>query len=702
MFLFIIIKMKNLFLKSLFFFVLIVNVKAQDSSKFFPKEDLMSLGIYYYPEHWDKSEWERDIKNISELGFEFIHIAEFAWIDMEPSEGVYTFEWLDEVIALASKYNLKVILGTPTSITPVWMGIKYPEIYLMNADYQRQEHGTRDQQSLSNPIWRNYTKKIVTKLGERYGDNPTVIGWQLDNEPWAKPDFSPSSQQAFKKWLKIKYETIENLNNAWGTAFWNQTYSSFSEIKIPNAKLVGWWGINPQSLLDLKRYSADTQADFLDFQAQILRPLISKNQYITTNYTATNQSADPRRTRKLDFNSFTSYPNKGNANIGELGFRLGDPKELSFAFSFYAPENHTSGIMELQPGYVNWGNINSLLLPGSLRMWLYHCFGGNLSFACSYRYRQINYGAEQYHSGIVKLDGKTLSQGGKDYKQVIEEMKLLRKAHNPKAEMPKEIEERKTALLWNYDNAWSMGQQGQTSQWNTLQFFQKYLEIVKSFGAPADIVYENDDLNKYNVVIVPAFELVDDALIDKWTNYVKQGGNLVLTLRTGVKDRNGHLFNAGWGEKIYPLINAKIENFDQLLPSGKGTIEGLNNEYIWNNWADLIEPNNTENVLATYTNQFYAGKAAVVTHKIGKGTVNYIGVDTDDGQLEKDVLRKVYSQANMTIENYPEGVYVQWRDGFWVGVNYASEDYDLKLSTNAKVLIGTKILKPGGVTVWTE
>lgn len=694
--------MKNLFLKSLFFFVLIVNVNAQNTSKFFPKEDLMSLGIYYYPEHWDKSEWEGDIKNIAEIGFEFIHIAEFSWIDMEPSEGVYIFEWLDEVIALASKYNLKVILGTPTSITPVWMGIKYPEIYLMNADYQRQEHGTRDQQSLSNPIWKGFTKKIVTKLGERYGNNPTVIGWQLDNEPWAKPDFSPSSQEAFKKWLETKYETIENLNNAWGASFWNQTYSSFSEIKIPNAKLVGWWGINPHSLLDLKRYSADTQADFLDFQAEILRPLISKNQYITTNYTATNQSADPRRTKKLDFNSFTSYPNKGNANIGDLGFRLGDPKELSFAFSFYAPENNTSGIMELQPGYVNWGGINSLLLPGTVRMWLYHCFGGNLSFACSYRYRQINYGAEQYHSGIVKLDGLTLSQGGKEYKQVIKEMEMLRKAYNPKAEIPKEIKERKTALLWNYDNAWSMAQQGQTNQWNTLQFFQKYLEIVKSFGAPADIIYENDDLSKYKVVIAPAFELVDNALIDKWTNYVKQGGNLVLTLRTGVKDRNGHIFSAGWGEKIYSLINAEIENFDQLLPSTKGTIEGLKNEYFWNNWADLIVPNNPENVLATYTNQFYAGKAAVVTHKIGKGTVTYIGVDTDDALLEKDVLRSVYFQANITTENYPEGVYVQWRDGFWVAVNYASEDYELKLPVKTNLLIGTKILKPGGVSVWTE
>jgi beta-galactosidase len=692
--------MKKYFPISCLFVLISICVNAQDTSNFFQKKDLMSMGIYYYPEHWDKSEWERDIKNIAEIGFEFIHIAEFAWVEMEPKEDVYTFEWLDEVIALASKYNLKVILGTPTSISPVWMGIKYPEIYLMNADYQRQEHGTRDQQSLSNPVWRDLSKKIVTKLGERYGNNPAVIGWQLDNEPWAKEDFSPSSQKAFEIWLKNKYKTIENLNKAWGTVFWSQTYGTFSEIKVPNAKLVGWWGINPHSILDFKRYSADTQADFLDFQAEILRPLISKNQYITTNYTATNQSADPRRTKKLDFNSFTSYPNKGNANIGRLGFRLGDPKELSYAFSFFKPENSISGIMELQPGYVNWGGINSLLLPGTVRMWLYHCFGGNLSFACSYRYRQINYGAEQYHSGIVKLDGVTLSQGGKDYKQVVDEMKLLRKAYNPNAKRPVELNKRKTALLWNYDNAWSMAQQGQTNQWNTLQFFQKYLEIVKSFGAPADIVYENDDLNTYNVVIAPAFELVDKALISKWTDYVKQGGNLVLTVRTGVKDRNGHIFSSGWGEMIYPLIDAEIENFDHLLPNAKGTIEGFDKEYYWNNWADLVNANNPENVLATYTNQFYAGKAAVVTNKIGKGTVTYIGVDTDDAQLEKDVLRKVYTQANITTENYPEGVYVQWRDGFWVAVNYSSEDYKLKTPAQVDFLIGAAILKPGGVSVW--
>ena len=191
------------------------------------------------------------------------------------------------------------------------------------------------------------------------------MGWQLDNEPEAKEDYSPGSQTAFRAWLEKKYKNIDALNRAWGAAFWSQSYSDFNQIKIPNANLVGWWGTNPHALLDFKRYASDTQADFLDFQVSILRPLISKNQFITTNYTATTQVADPRRTKKLDFNSFTSYPNKGNPNLGEKGFRLGDPKELSFAFGFFKLQNNISGVMELQPGYVNWGAINPLLQPGS-------------------------------------------------------------------------------------------------------------------------------------------------------------------------------------------------------------------------------------------------------------------------------------------------------------------------------------------------
>lgn len=675
---------------------------AQDASHFFPKGDLMPMGIYYYPEHWDSSEWDRDIKRISELGFEFIHIAEFAWIDLEPEEGKYNFEWLDQVVDLAAKNKLKVILGTPTAIMPVWMGIKYPEVYIMDAGYRRAEHGTRAQASLSNADYRRCSVNIVKELGKRYGKNPNVWGWQLDNEPEAKADYSPVAQQAFHVWLQKKYSTIANLNSAWGTAFWSQTYSSFDQIKIANAALVGWWGSNPHAILDFKRFSADTEAGFLDLQTETLRPLISEKQFITTNYTGWSSQADPRRAGKLDFPTYTIYPNGGSANLGDKGFRLGDNRAMSFAPDFQRSFRGITAVMELQPGQVNWGNANPLLFPGTVRMWLFHSFASGCSFACSYRYRQINYGAEQYHGAIMKHDGITLSQGGKDYQQVMNEMNELRKVYDPKAKYPAKLAARKTALLWNYDNLWSLDCPKQSNQWDTRQFFQKYMEIAKSFGAPTDILYENDDLTAYKVVIAPAFELVDSALVQKWMDYVKQGGNLVLTIRTGVKNRWGHIFRSGWAGPIYPLIDATISDFDQLLPDGIGKVDYQSKTYKWNNWADLITANKPENELAHYADQFYAGKAAVVTNKFGKGTVTYIGVDTDDAALERDVMRRVYEQAGASTENYPEGIYVQWRDGFWVAVNYSSNDYNLNLPAKTKIIMGENTLKPAGVTVWKD
>jgi len=692
---------KLLVLICLFVFTIIVSY-GENAQRFFPKKDLMPMGIYYYPEHWSPAEWERDIKHISELGFEFIHIAEFAWIDLEPEEGKYNFAWLDKVVDLAAKYKLKVIMGTPTAIMPVWMGIRYPDVYLMDASYLRAEHGTRAQESISSTDYQRLSVNIITELGKRYGKNPTVWGWQLDNEPEAKADYSPAAQKAFRNWLQKKYSSVANLNTAWGTAFWSQTYSAFDQIKAANSSLVGWWGSNPHAILDFKRFTADTQASFLDLQVETLRPHISGNQFITTNYTGWSPQADPRRAEKIDFPSYTIYPNNGSANLGDKGFRLGDNRQMSFAPDFQRSFKGITGVMELQPGQVNWAGINSLLLPGSLRMWLYHSFASGCSFACSYRYRQINYGSEQYHGGIMKLDGVTLSQGGTDYRQVMKEMNELRKVYDPKAAYPAKLAARKTALLWNYDNFWSLERQKQSNQWDTKRFFQNYLEIAKSFGAPTDIVYENDDLSGYKVVIAPAFELVDSVLVQKWMKYVKQGGNLVLTIRTGVKNRWGHLFHSGWAGPIYPLIDATISDFDQLQPNTKGKIAYNSNMYTWNVWADLITANKPENEPAHYTDQFYAGKASVVKNKIGKGTVTYIGVDTDDAKLERDVLRNVYEQAGATTESYPEGVYVQWRDGYWVAVNYASNTYVLDIPVNALILLGDRKLQSPGVTIWKE
>jgi len=689
-------------LSIIFIAVFSSNIQAQEAKKFFPEKDLMTVGIYYYPEHWDSTQWERDIKHIAEMGFEFVHMAEFAWFIMEPEEGQFNFDWLDKAISLCKKYDLKVLLCTPSATTPAWMRYDYPETFVMNGNYIRKEHGTRGLGSIVNSTYRNFVERIVNKMAERYGQDPSVVGWQLDNEPDAKADFSPSSQEAFRLWLKNKYQSIYALNMAWGNAFWSQWYNSFDQIIIPNTSLVGWWGNNPSAILDFKRYSADAQAEFLDFQGATLRNHISEKQYITTNYTAVCQGADPTRTKMLDFATFTAYPNAGQHNIGSQGFRLGNSRLISFANDYYRNITGVTGILELQPGSVNWGNVNPMLLPGTVKMWLWHNFAAGSSLACSYRFRQINYSTEQYHAAIVKTDGVTPSQGGKDYVQFMAELKKLREANTASAEIPKKIASRKTALLWNHENFWSMSRQKQTWQWDAWNFPGKYQEILNSFGAPVDIVSETADLESYNFVIIPAYELADSALINKWTNYVQEGGHLLVTCRTATKNRDGHFWEAETAAPISNLIGSVITNTDMLPGDVQGHITMDNKTYNWNNWADLLQPKPETEVLAKYSNQFYAETPAVVQHKIGKGSVIYVGVDTDDSELEKDILQKMYLDAGVKIENYPEGIYVYWRNGFYIAVNYSSDDYTIEIPDNAKIFVGEKIIGPTGVLVWTE
>ncbi len=676
--------------------------RSQQINRFFPEKDLVSTGIYYYPEHWKEEQWERDIARIAEMGFTFVHLAEFSWFKMEPEEGKFDFTWLDKVISLCEKYKLKVLMCTPSATTPAWMRAAYPETFIMDGHYIRGEHGTRGLGSIVNPTYRRFVEKIVDEMARRYGRNENIIGWQLDNEPDAKPDYSPSSQETFRLWLKNKYKTIDALNAAWGAAFWSQWYNNFDQVIIPNTTLVGWWGNNPHALLDFKRYSADAQAEFLDFEAAVLRKFISPNQFVTTNYTAVSTGADPRLTKKLDFATYTAYPNGGTDNLGDQGFRLGNGRVILFASEYFKSVGGGSGVMEIQPGPVNWGSYNPLLLPGTVRMWLYHSFAAGGRLACSYRFRQINYSAEQYHAGVIKTDGVTASPGGEEYIRFMKEMKVLRNQYKPGAKMPEKLAVRSTAILWDLENFWSIDRQKQTSRWDAWNYPVKFLEIAKSLGAPVSVIPPTADFSKYKFLIVPAYEMVDSGLVKKWNDYASGGGHLIITCRTATRDSQGHFWESGWAAPIAGIIGAHVLATDMLPGSARGEVLMGSSHYSWNTWADLLVPDKNTEVLATYDNQFYKGSAAVVKRKVGKGTVTYIGADTDGAGLEKELLRELYADAGATSENYPQGVYVYWRDGFYIAVNYSSAEVAMNLPANVNILIGERTLPPAGVLVWKE
>ena len=128
----------------------------------------------------------------------------------------------------------------------------------------------------------------------------------------------------------------------------------------------------------------------------------------------------------------------------------------------------------------------------------------------------------------------------------------------------------------------------------------------------------------------------------------------------------------------------------------------MNNiKYTWNNWADILESDANTQVWAKYNDQFYKGAAAVTNRKLGKGTVTYIGTDSDDGHLEKDVLARVYNSIGITLESLPEGVVKVWRSGFWIAINYSSQSVKIDIPANATIIVGnTSTLQPAEVLVW--
>ncbi len=553
----------------------------------FPNHDLFAVGVYYYPEHWPKEQWERDLKNIADLGFEFTHFGEFAWAFMEPEEGKFDFAWLDEAVALAAKYGLPVIMCTPTPTPPAWLTHKHPEVLIKNSAGLRAVHGTRQHASWSSPVYREYVARIVRELGKRYGQDPRIIGWQLDNEPshygWNE-DFSEAAHARFQQWLQKKYGDISALNKAWGTAFWSQVYNRFDQVAIPNETLSPIDFINPHAVLDWKRFTADEAADFLRFQADILRKYV-RNQWITTNYMATYMPVDPWRSDDLDFISWTNYPVSGyGEGIGKEGFRRGDPFSVGFPSDRFRPySNGRIDVMEIQISQVCWGNFNPRIYPGMRRVFLYHALAAGNSFGCFYRYRQPTLGFEQDILGIVGTDGITLTDGGEEIVQFIKEIKSLRsRLAGKKAEMPAEQQARRVAMLWNNDQYWITSHRKQTQQWNYMALYKGYYDILKSLGCTVDIVSEDADLSPYGVVVVPAYELADEAIVAKWRGYAEQGGQLILTARTGVKTKTGHYPEAKRAALIADLIGAQVDFYDNLPPAETGSVLFNNATYSWN------------------------------------------------------------------------------------------------------------------------
>ena len=304
-----------------------------------PSKVPLELGAAWYPEQWPESRWDADLTLMEQAHMHFTRVGEFAWSTMEPSEGNFQLDWLEHAIRLAEKHHIAIVIGTPTAAPPAWLTQKYPETLRTNPDGRKDEHGNRQQFDFANPKYRELCRIIATKLAERFGHDPNVIGWQIDNE-YAAEDFGPETRTQFQQWLKAKYKTLDNLNARWTTAYWSETYSAWDQIPIQET-----YG-NPGLLLNWKQFVSDTWRSYQRNQLDAIRAHADKRQFITTNMMGWFDAYDHYTVAQdLDLASWDDYIGTGQIKPDENGAR----HDLTRGFL-----RKNFWVMETQPGFVNW------------------------------------------------------------------------------------------------------------------------------------------------------------------------------------------------------------------------------------------------------------------------------------------------------------------------------------------------------------
>jgi beta-galactosidase len=314
------------------------------------------------------------------------------------------------------------------------------------------------------------------------------------------------------------------------------------------------------------------------------------------------------------------------------------------------------------------------------------------------------FGGEQTHKGIMETDGVTLARGGAEYVRAIAEIRRLEAQVVREAPEPEALRSRRAAVLWRQDNLWEMQASPHTKAWDTWSHVYAYYAALKAVGAAVTFVAAEEvvDPAVHPFLIVPACSMVDAALVDRWEAYAEAGGHLILSCRTGQKDDRGHFHESRLQAPIHGLIGAGVEDNDQLPPDVFGRVRTAGGEHRWSVWGELLSPKSGTEVLASYQDQYYAGTPAAVTRRLGRGTVTYVGVASEGGTLEREIVRRIYQDSGATILDLPSYVFVEWRSGVWVAVNYSSEAVDLPVSAGSEVLLGAPRLAPGEVTIWRD
>lgn len=622
------------------------------------------LGVAWYPEQWPEPRWDADLGLMEAAGVRMVRIGEFAWSRLEPQEGRYDFGWLERAVSKAAQHHMFVVMGTPTDAPPAWMTQKYPDIVREGESGRPDEHGNRRQFSYTSPRFRAISRGIAEQMVMRFGHNPAVVGWQIGNE-FSLDSFDPSVRAAFQNWLKAKYKTLDALNEHWTTTYWSQTYSSWDQILPPRGNG------NPGLMLEHRRFVSDVWRDFARNQIDAIRAHAAPSQFITINIGGlawTDKWDHYTVTRDLDLASWDDYVGEGHVNPykdGAMHDLIRGLKQKNF------------WVMEAQPGFVNWARVSNSLNRGEVRRMAWAAIGHGADAIAYWQWRSALNGQEQYHGVLVGPDGTPvplydeIRQIGREFAQASKSLE----GTTPVSEV---------AILHSYDSRWAIDFQLHNKNYDQQEILLAYYRPLLNLAQSVDIVKPEAALTKYKLVVAPSLNMISDELGRHLLDYVRQGGHLVLGPRSGMKDEYNALDVRRQPGPLVDALGGRIEQFYALEKDVPVSGEwGKGKATIWAELASAKSPD-TETVMRYgAANGWLDQQAAVITRRVGKGRITYIGAVLDPALMDSATqwMAKT-SGVGPAFGAVPEGVEVCRRVGsdrqLFIVLNHT--DHSVKVS----------------------
>ncbi|MCL2361517.1 MAG: beta-galactosidase [Defluviitaleaceae bacterium] len=657
----------------------------------------MFFGAAYYPEHWPEERWETDAKMMKAAGFTTVRMAEFAWTKMEPQEGQFNFGWLDRAIALLAEHGINTVLGTPTAAPPKWVVDKHPDIFPHDYKGHAKGYGHRRYYCYNNKNFMHYSNAIVTAMAERYGKNPNVIAWQIDNELGCVDTvrcFCENCRRAFHIWLKKRYKDINEVNERWGTVFSNQTYGSFDEIILPTYGPIQLH--NPGLALDFRRFSSDSSIMYMDSQIKILSE-ITQHQKISTNLMNGFTDIDYHKmARRLDLAMMDIYPNHFAPHRPDItAMHFDQIRGVSGQKNYW--------LVELQSGPPGGDVMRKTPKPGELRRWTFQAIAHGADMALYFRWRTCAFGLEEYWHGILDHHGGE----NRRYKEVVQTGMDVSKLRGL---IENSTSGAKVAIVLCYDSEWVFEIQPHKAGYKLGDHVLDYYNWFYKHNIPVDFISPDDDFSRYNCVVLPNNIICEESTANKLENYVDGGGCVVMDYRAGAKHLDNSMVRLPLPGYLRKLLGITVTEYGVINPSDDMHLVSrkTNISHSYQDWYDVIN-SETAHVLAQYGNDYFANSPAITVNMYGTGRAYYIGARVDDGMLSEifeDISINFSLNTTLSVPKGVEAVQRVNETGVFIFViNHNSHNVVIELDAqfvdllSGRSLKGKTDLEPDGVLV---